>query len=502
MTDAVPSISDISLELSREARGVQVWLPLRAYGADAFTSHLDWCLDSARWLAETIAEEAAALRVMALPTLNVVNLSFDRYVGGVSQSLVSTSEMVAWLTLEINARGRVLVAPTRVRGEACLRVCVLSCATTPEHLRSLRKDILQAETVVLDATSCLEAARRNPGRALGFRVPYRVELRPERGLCVLAEQSIAEGETVWRFEEGACLPVSEASVAALREERGEQHLGEYLNKCFPWDGQLWSPQGDTQFFNTSAEPSIRPAGDGVTWVATRPIAAGEEITDDYSTYDNGTFPWYEALCDELCVDSAITAAQKYNRAANGVEVRTAAPALVKMAPALVPSSTAAPTRQPHLHDLVGDESQPGTLGGIGVKAVALKAIAPGTTIFTETGPVFSQPSMHSIQIGVAAHCEITGEGRFVAHSFTPNVAVKVVPDSEHPIQFRALRVIPQGEQLAFDYTTTEWELESGGFVDFATRTPVRGFRHLGDERQRELLAAGLLPAHILELWEV
>ena len=33
---AVPSLSDFSLELTREARGVQVWLPVRSYGAAAF----------------------------------------------------------------------------------------------------------------------------------------------------------------------------------------------------------------------------------------------------------------------------------------------------------------------------------------------------------------------------------------------------------------------------------------------------------------------------------
>ena len=54
--------------------------------------------------------------------------------------------------------------------------------------------------------------------------------------------------------------------------------------------------------------------------------------------------------------------------------------------------------------------------------------------------------------------------------------------------------------VSFDYTTTEWELEDGGFVDFATGAPVRGFRHLSEERRKQLLVAGLLPKHILELW--
>lgn len=136
--------------------------------------------------------------------------------------------------------------------------------------------------------------------------------------------------------------------------------------------------------------------------------------------------------------------------------------------------------------------------------MALRNIAPGETLFKETGPVFSKPSMHSVQIGRELHCEISGEGRFVAHSFSPNVRLQLFPDAAnsggYPVEFRALTAIAQGEQLSFDYTTTEWSLENDGFVDHATGKPVRGFKYLSDERRRELLAAGLLPAHILELW--
>ena len=129
---------------------------------------------------------------------------------------------------------------------------------------------------------------------------------------------------------------------------------------------------------------------------------------------------------------------------------------------------------PYLHDLVGDQLQPGILGGYGVKAVALVDVAEHSVIFRESGEIYSQPSMHSIQIGVASHCQIDGEGRFTAHSFSPNLAVVVSPREPEPIKFVALRAIIKGEELSFDYTTTEWELEDGGFVDATTNTPVRG----------------------------
>ena len=91
--------------------------------------------------------------------------------------------------------------------------------------------------------------------------------------------------------------------------------------------------------------------------------------------------------------------------------------------------------------------------------------------------------------------------QFTAHSFAPNLAVRVSPQVQaKPIQFVALRTIPKGEELSFDYTTTEWELENGGFADATSGVPVRGFKYLDEAQKRRLLDAGLLPAHILRLW--
>ena len=56
------------------------------------------------------------------------------------------------------------------------------------------------------------------------------------------------------------------------------------------------------------------------------------------------------------------------------------------------------------------------------------------------------------------------------------------------------------EELSFDYTTTEWSLDGGGFVDASTGRPARGFKYLEEEQKRRLLQASLLPAHILQLW--
>ena len=159
-----------------------------------------------------------------------------------------------------------------------------------------------------------------------------------------------------------------------------------------------------------------------------------------------------------------------------------------------------PTVDAFLHDLVGDESQPGqTPNTIGVKAVALRDVEAGEIIFQETGPITSTSTMHSIQIGIDQHCGLMGEARFTAHSFEPNCAVSIVELSSHPIDFIALTPIKAGEALSFDYSTTEWSM-AAPFVDHATGVEVAGFSHLDDDRKRELLGRGLLPKHIMRLW--
>ena len=45
--------------------------------------------------------------------------------------------------------------------------------------------------------------------------------------------------------------------------------------------------------------------------------------------------------------------------------------------------------------------------------------------------------------------------------------VKIYEDSSHPIDFVAKTDIKEGEQISFDYTTTEWDM-GAPFTDAAT----------------------------------
>lgn len=298
----VANISDLGIELTREARGAQVWLPLTAYGPDAFAKHLDWCLDSADWLARVLLQ-TGEFELVSGPKLSTLNFRMKRTFASLSRN-----DVVRWLVDDINARGRVLLAPTEIFGEACVRVCILSARSSPRNLRELLSDIIQAGAVLATDIARLESCLQNQSRSLGFRVPYRVRPIPSKGLGVTATEDIEKGRLVWEFEDGACVAASAEMVDALARESGVGAASDFLNHCFCWDGQILYPQGDTQFVNHSSTPNMA-SPDGVRWFATRAILEGEELLDDYGTYEKNAE--YEQLCRKYNAESSSSVAETF-----------------------------------------------------------------------------------------------------------------------------------------------------------------------------------------------
>jgi hypothetical protein len=121
--------------------------------------------------------------------------------------------------------------------------------------------------------------------------------------------------------------------------------------------------------------------------------------------------------------------------------------------------------------------------------------------------------MHTVQCGERVHVTLDGEGRFLAHSFAPNLVCRIWEHAVEghavdraggaaatlPVEFLALRRIEAGETLSFDYTTTEWE-SAAPFTDSESGRPMRGFRHLDAPDKELLLSRGLVAPHILRLW--
>ena len=127
---------EISPELSRDFRGLRVWLPIKMYGLDAFRSSLDEKLDLAEWALREL-ETIAGVEIIAPPQLSVVAFrlrpegSTDREADRVNRRLL---EM-------INAKKRVLLTGTVLDGVFALRICVLNFRTHLDRMELCLEDI-------------------------------------------------------------------------------------------------------------------------------------------------------------------------------------------------------------------------------------------------------------------------------------------------------------------------------------------------------------------------
>jgi aromatic-L-amino-acid/L-tryptophan decarboxylase len=122
-TGELPNYSEYSAELSRDWRGLRVWMPLQLHGVDAFREALDEKLDLAAHLHEAFADEPL-LEVPWAPQLTVVPF---RLAGA------DEDAQRAFLAA-INASKRVFLSSTMIHGRYTLRVCIVSHRTHRDRI--------------------------------------------------------------------------------------------------------------------------------------------------------------------------------------------------------------------------------------------------------------------------------------------------------------------------------------------------------------------------------
>lgn len=127
---------NISPELSRDFRGLRVWLPLRHYGFGAFRHALDEKLDLTDWVHREL-EKIDGIEIVAAPQLSIV--AFRLAPPGID--LEETNRLNRELLKRINDRKRVLLTETVLDGKFVLRVCVLSFRTHRDRMEMCLDDI-------------------------------------------------------------------------------------------------------------------------------------------------------------------------------------------------------------------------------------------------------------------------------------------------------------------------------------------------------------------------
>ena len=142
---AFVDFASLSPELSRDARGLRVWLPLKMHGSIAFTRALDEKLDLARDAAARIAA-VPGVEMIAPPELSLFAFRV-RFEGAAGPDLDAKNRRLLSL---VNQRRRVLISGTMVPSGYVLRVCVLSFRTHVAQMDMLLDD-LEASLRVLRA---------------------------------------------------------------------------------------------------------------------------------------------------------------------------------------------------------------------------------------------------------------------------------------------------------------------------------------------------------------
>lgn len=125
-SESFPDFDSLGPELTREARGIRLWLPLHLHGVDAFRRQLDEKLD----LAQTVYEALAADERFEVP--------WEPDLSVVAFRLAGADEAAQRRLLDrINATRRVLLSSTLLEGRFHLRIAILSFRTHEDRIREL-----------------------------------------------------------------------------------------------------------------------------------------------------------------------------------------------------------------------------------------------------------------------------------------------------------------------------------------------------------------------------
>ena len=132
----------------------------------------------------------------------------------------------------------------------------------------------------------------------GFRIAYEVK-ESTHGLGLFAKQFIAKGSLIWKYERGVNVRTysSEGEVHARLKELSWDERKFFVSHIYIYDGCVNEILDDGNMWNHSESPNTgQNIEDLESSYAIRDIEEGEELLDDYGTYD---YPaWFISLADK------------------------------------------------------------------------------------------------------------------------------------------------------------------------------------------------------------
>jgi len=133
----------VSPELSREWRGLRVWLPIAMHGIGPFRRNLEEKLELTRWATDEL-RRIPGIEIVAEPQLSIVAFA----LAGPGLDSSQANELNRTCLSAINARKRVYLTGTMLGPRFVLRICVLSFRTHLDRMREGMEDIRAAAAEV------------------------------------------------------------------------------------------------------------------------------------------------------------------------------------------------------------------------------------------------------------------------------------------------------------------------------------------------------------------
>ena len=134
----LPDFSQLSPELSRGWRGLRIWLPIMLHGVAPFRANLEEKLELTQWAAEEL-RRIPELAIVAEPQLSIVAFRLREPDSEEAGNAANRA-----LLSRINARNRVHLTGTLLRGRFAIRICVLSFRTHRDRMEMALEDVRAA----------------------------------------------------------------------------------------------------------------------------------------------------------------------------------------------------------------------------------------------------------------------------------------------------------------------------------------------------------------------